>query len=83
MSVWGDEMDAIIALVRGAVTLSAGALGAERRFREPSELNSNELPHSKLQTIKSHAINKTKKSILKKSSSPIKTYINFLHENIS
>jgi hypothetical protein len=46
MSVWGSEIDGIIAVVRGAVTtMPKGVLGAEFAVRDPSTLQIAELPH--------------------------------------
>ncbi len=45
MSVWQDDMDAIITLVRAATTLPSGALGAEKDYRRGNDLDTDELPH--------------------------------------
>ena len=50
MSVWGTEGDAILAVVRTALegALASGTVGAEVGFRDPSKLETAELPHAML-----------------------------------
>lgn len=45
MSRWGDEMTALIAIIRAAVGASLTAANSERDFRPGEQLTTSELPH--------------------------------------